>query len=334
MTYNIYQTKLWRDINEKVYKKPSFVIHVFGKDYFWLIKVKKIGPFKLNWYQIMGVDLPDDEEFVINELNRIKKEYSKDKSNILFQFWFINEIIRFENVWHRSDEFKSDMRSIRLNIREFILSKFWLNVSFRENMPQSNIIYDITKTDEQLLSEMNSGCKERVKKAIKKWIYFGIASPDWYDIFYEKWLETVWNKWVNIISKEHYYSLIRYLTQNNRWNLFISQIDWEIVAWSICLYDKHRIIYLYGFANRKFWNIWWHHYLKFKIFTWARDNWFTYCDMLGWAPTWFPDHPLTSVSNFKESLGGMKIERYGSYDLILNKFLAKIFNLYTKYRGK
>jgi len=60
------------------------------------------------------------------------------------------------------------MRSIRLNIREFIYSNFGLRVAFRENMPQSNIVYDITKTDDQLLAEMNSGCKERVKKAIKK----------------------------------------------------------------------------------------------------------------------------------------------------------------------
>ncbi|MCF7834927.1 peptidoglycan bridge formation glycyltransferase FemA/FemB family protein [Candidatus Gracilibacteria bacterium] len=334
MTYNIYQTKLWRDINEKVYKKPSFVIKLFEKEYFGLIKTKRIGPFKLNWYQIMGVELPDNEEFVLHELDKIRKKYSKNKRNILFQLGFINEIIRFENVGRRSDDFKSDMRSIRLNIRELINTKFNLNVSFRENMPQSNIVYDVTKKDEQLLAEMNSGCKERVKKAIKKGIYFGIASPDWYDIFYNKWLETVGNKGVNIIPRKDYYKLIRYLTQNNRGNLFISQIDGEIVAGSICLYDQHRIIYLYGFANRKFGNIGGHHYLKFKIFGWARDNGFTYCDMLGGAPTGFPDHPLTSVSNFKESLGGMKIERYGSYDLILNGFLSKIFKLYTRYRGK
>jgi hypothetical protein len=35
-------------------------------------------------------------------------------------------------------------------------------------MPQANIVYDITKTDEELMKEMNSGCKERVKKAMKK----------------------------------------------------------------------------------------------------------------------------------------------------------------------
>jgi hypothetical protein len=60
------------------------------------------------------------------------------------------------------------MRTIRLNIREFICSNFDIKLAFRENMPQSNIIYDITKSDDQLLLEMNSGCKERVKKAIKK----------------------------------------------------------------------------------------------------------------------------------------------------------------------
>jgi hypothetical protein len=41
-------------------------------------------------------------------------------------------------------------------------------VAFRENMPQANIVYDIKKEDEVLMKEMNSGCKERVKKAIKK----------------------------------------------------------------------------------------------------------------------------------------------------------------------
>jgi len=60
------------------------------------------------------------------------------------------------------------MRSIRINIRQFISSNFDLKLAFRENMPQSNIVYDVTKSDEILLSEMNSGCKERVKKAIKK----------------------------------------------------------------------------------------------------------------------------------------------------------------------
>jgi hypothetical protein len=333
--YNLYQSKLRKDINEKIYKKPHFYIDIFGKQYFWLIKTKARWPFKIQRYQVMWIELPDDEEYIKAELARIKKEYSQKKSNILFQFGFINEIIRFENIGTRTEDFKNDMKQIRLNIRDFISSKFDLKVSFRENMPQSNIIYYIeNKTDKEFIEQMNSGCQNRVKRAIKKWLYFGMATPDRYDLFYQKWAETVWTKWINIISKDAYYDLLRYLTQNNRWNLFISLLDWEIVSGSICLYDEHRIIYLYGFASRKFGNIWWHHFLKFKLFARARDNWFTYCDMLWWAPTWFPEHPLTSVSAFKESLWWMKIELYGSYDMILNKILYKLFSWYTQYREK
>jgi lipid II:glycine glycyltransferase (peptidoglycan interpeptide bridge formation enzyme) len=183
-----------------------------------------------------------------------------------------------------------------------------------------------------LMKEMNSGCKERIKKAIKKWIEFGIATPDQYDIFYDKWIEVSGKKWFNIIPKNQYEKLIRYITQNNRWNLFTSHIDWDIIAWSICVYDEHRIIYLYGFANREYQNIGWHHFLKFKIFGRARKNGMTYVDMMWWAPTGFPEHPLNWVSKFKESLWWTKIEQYWSYDLVIHPLLYKISKFYFNLR--
>jgi hypothetical protein len=49
------------------------------------------------------------------------------------------------------------MRNIRLNIRDFICSNFGLKLAFRENMPQSNIVYHIeNKTDNEFLEQMNS----------------------------------------------------------------------------------------------------------------------------------------------------------------------------------
>ena len=68
------------------------------------------------------------------------------------------------------------------------------------------------------------------------------------------------------------------------------------------------------------------------MFSRARDNGFLYCDLMGGAPTGFPEHPLSSVSEFKESLGGIKIEQYGSYDLVLNPVLYNFFKLYYKLR--
>lgn len=329
--YNLYQSQVWKDIQTQVYHKPTFTINLFGKEHFGIIKRKKIWPFQIQRFQIMWVELPNDKQLVIKEINRIREEY-KAFGNISFQLGLSNEIISFENVSHRSDTFKQDMKQMRLNIRDYICHTYWLNLAFRENMPQSDIIYDITKTDEELYAEMNSWCKERIKKATKKWVQFSIASPDQYKLFYDKRYETAGGKWFNIIPYSQYEDLIRYMTQNSRGNLFTSHIDWELVAWSICIYDQHRIIYLYWFSNRKFWNIWWHHYLKYKIFWRARDNGFSYCDMMWWAPTGFDNHPLSSVSAFKESLWWMKIEQYWSYDIVLNPFLYKIFKKYYEFK--
>jgi hypothetical protein len=132
------------------------MVKVFGENYFCLEKSKKVGPFVLKRYQVMGITLPGDEEFVHQEIARIKQEYAKDWRNISFQLGLNNEIISFENVSHRSKEFTQDMRKMRLNVREYLTSTYDINVTIRENMPQCEILYDITKTDTQLLAEMNS----------------------------------------------------------------------------------------------------------------------------------------------------------------------------------
>ncbi|MDR0650926.1 MAG: hypothetical protein LBG59_06070 [Candidatus Peribacteria bacterium] len=40
--YNLYQTQIWKDIQSHVYHKEHFMIQLFGKQYFGLIKRKKI----------------------------------------------------------------------------------------------------------------------------------------------------------------------------------------------------------------------------------------------------------------------------------------------------
>ncbi len=250
----------------------------------------------------------------------------------MLQLGIINEMIRFENVSHRSEGFADDMKQMRLNVQKFMRTYYWLKVAFRENMPMSDIIIDLSKSDELLLKEMNSWAQSRIKKALKKEIEFGMAAPDQYPLFYEKRVETSGDKWFHVIPYEQFERLVRYITQNGCGNLFLTNIWWELVSWSICLYDQKHIIYLYGFTNRHFGNIGSHHYLKYRMFSWARDNGFLYCDLMGGAPTWFPKHHLTSVSAFKESLWWMKIEQYGSYDLVLNPLLYRIFKWYHRLR--
>lgn len=110
-------------------------------------------------------------------------------------------------------------------------------------------------------------------------------------------------------------------------------LDGEMIAGTICLFTDKLIYCPYGFFDRKFSNIGVQHFLKFKLFSRARDNGFITVDTGGGAPTGFPKHELASVSAFKESLGGTKTELFGSYDIVLNKFLYWAFKLYYKIRG-
>lgn len=104
----------------------------------------------------MGLELPDDDELIRSELQRLKSEYQSSWGNIFFQLGIVNEIIRFENCGKRTETFVQDMRTMRLNIREQMKQKYHLVEAFRENMPQSTIIFDISKSNEELLNEMNS----------------------------------------------------------------------------------------------------------------------------------------------------------------------------------
>lgn len=173
------------------------------------------------------------------------------------------------------------MRQMRINLQEYLCTHYGLQVAFRENMPNSDIIIDVSKTDEQLIDEMNSGSRQRIRKAMSKQIEFGMASPDQYPLFYKKRVETSGVKGFNVIPYDQFERLIRYITQNSCGNLFVTSIGQELVSGSICFYDGKNIIYMYGFTNRKFGNVGSHHYLKYRMFSRARDNGFVFCDLMG-----------------------------------------------------
>jgi len=85
---------------------------------------------------------------------------------------------------------------------------------------------------------------------------------------------------------------------------------------------------LYSFTDRNHTNSWWQQYAKFKIYQRARERGFTHYDTMWWAPTGFPEHELASVSAFKESMWGNKVEYMGNYDIVLNKPMYKLLKWY------
>jgi len=327
---NLYQSKLRKNIQHEIYRNPTFTVELFGKEYFWTIKTKKFWPITTQRYQIMGVDFPDNQDTIRKELSKLKKHYQGKW--IFFQLGIVNEMISFENSTNKCEEFREDMKEIRIGLQNCLYLDYGLKTAFRENMPTAWITYDTKKSDEELLHDMNESCRKRVKKSIAAWLEYQIVGEHQYEEFFIKRQTTANTKWFNTISKVQYERLLEYI-ENGKWMLIGAFFEGRMIAGTICLFDDKLIYCPYGFFDRKFSNIGVQHFLKFKLFSRAREHGFKTMDTGGWAPTGFPKHPLASVSAFKESLGGTKSELYGSYDIVLNTFLYWVFKLWYKIRG-
>ncbi len=319
-----YQSPIRKYIQQDIYQKSCFTLQLFGKDYFWTIKTKKLGPITLKRYQILGIDLPKDHKEIKEAIQKIKSEFWHHWTDIFFQRGVTTPIQTFD-VKDIDDELASSLRDTRLSLRNNMKEEYHLIHSFRENLPESGIVYDLSKTDEELIKDMNKASSLRTKKAIKNNIGFRAIEASEYDKFYDKRQQTAGQKWFHTITKHQYLKLVKHLITTNTGNMFITEHEGEILSGAICIFDQKNLVCLYSFADRNYNNIGGQQYLKFKIFTWGRTEWFATCDMMWGAPTGFPDHELASVSAFKESMWWIKTEYTGNFDIILNPWLYKIF---------
>jgi len=112
----------------------------------------------------MGIELPSDQDYVRSEIAELRKKF-RNKC-FFFQMGIINEIVSFENSTNKSEEFRQDLKDIRLGLQDILHSNYGIKTAFRENMPMASIIYNVTKSDDELFKDMNESCRKRIKKAI------------------------------------------------------------------------------------------------------------------------------------------------------------------------
>lgn len=150
----------------------------------------------------MGIELPDDKKYVQKELTKLRKKF-RGKC-FFFQLGIINEIVSFENSMKRCPEFDQDMYDFRVGLQNILHDNYGLKVAFRENMPTAGIVYDTTKSDEELLKDMNESCRKRIKKSIAGGMEYRIVDKKDYETFFAKRQKTADSKGFNTISKSQY----------------------------------------------------------------------------------------------------------------------------------
>ena len=312
---NFYQNQIWKIISKDIFKKDIFEYTLFWEKYWWIKKTHKTFWLKINWFQILGITIPDwtSEKQINYEINALKSKYKKF-NNIFFQLWFINQIQEpyFENRQILNNEMKK---------------KYKLQTSIKENMPLATVIVDLTKSEENIYNDFSKSAKRHIKKTIKSEIYFKIADQNEINDFYTLWSNTAKLKWFHIYPKNEYLKLIDFLKNTNSGNLYIVKKDNQIISWSIEINDKDNSYYLYWATNRDYIKLWGHYFLKLEMFKYLKNRWIKKVDLLWVSPTWYENHHLWWVNQFKHSLWWEHIEYFWNYDIVLNKLAYNLLKL-------
>lgn len=187
---------------------------------------------------------------------------------------------------------------------------------------------DLRKKEDELWGDITSNCKQAIKKAQRHHLEFVEATPKEWDAFYDIRRGTASKKSFFILTKPMYDALRKYVIDNKAGALMlVKDPSGHIVSGSIYLFDKKEkaLVYLYGATDRKAGNIGANNFLKWEVIKRSKAQGYEIFDLLGGAPTGYPKHELVSVSHFKESMGGVKYELTGSYDIVGNPFMYKLY---------
>lgn len=316
--YSFYQSDVRKTISKDIFKKEIFDVVLFWKKYWWVKKTHKYFWITLNWFQIVWIKFPNNfkkDEFKY-ELDNLKKSFHSF-NNIFFQLWFVSEI---------SEPYIENRKNYEQNLQK----EYELYRSLKENMPLASVIIDLQKEEKEIYSNFSKSAKRNIKKALKNDIYFKLANKNEIDEFYNLWHETSNKKWFNIYDKKTYLKLVNFLKNTWIWDLYIVKKDNKILSWSIEIIKNKESYYLYGATNRDYTKLWSHYFLKYEMFKYLKQKWIKDIDLLWVSPTWYENHHLSWVSQFKHSFWWKHVEYIGNYDLVLNKVLYNILKKIKK----
>ncbi len=333
---NFYQSELWKTINQHIYKKPVFEVSLLWKKYWWITKSQKRFWKTFSWYMVHwleGFDSSIKTDAQLEMFQHVRRDFGSSSGDIFFQFGFMDTLHSDPTKLIKSDkELISSYIIEREHLEKNLLDTYKLLPSWREHMPDTTNIIDISEWIQHTRTWYSSSGKRYINKAKKEDLTFEIAEAKQWKKFREIWYTMAYDKWFAILPRETFETLMQFLSEEGHGRLMLAKKWSKIVSGSIVLrQDSKKLIYLYWATNREYGNIWGHYWLTDQILKrWAHE-WFETYDLLWVAPVWNDKHYLSGVTRFKQSFGGNTITSVWNFDMVfsprgyaLMQFLKKL----------
>jgi len=201
--------------------------------------------------------------------------------------------------------------------------------------PEWTQVIDLTQPEEQLLKNMKPKTRYNIRLAQKKGVIVKEESN-------ERGFKTFLKLYFETAKRQNYYGHNE-TYHRAIWSNLKKTISHLIVAYyqdiPLAVYElfhfKDRLYYVYGGSSEEYRNLMAAQLIMWETIRLGKKIGAKYLDMWGsLAPEYSQTHPWAGFTRFKEGYGGKFVQLTGSYDLVVNKLLYKLFNLAYQIRDK
>ena len=200
--------------------------------------------------------------------------------------------------------------------------------------PEWTQILDLTKTEDDLLKSFHHKTRYNIRLAEKKGVIVTEMSNDQgFREFSKLYFETC-KRQKYFGHNEKYHKIVWDSLKNNISHIMIAKYQNITLAAYELFFYKDTIYYVYGGTSELHRNLMASNLLMWETIKLGKKLGAKKLDMWGsLPPNYDQKHSWSGFTRFKEGYGTKFVEFIGSFDLVINPFLYKVYNLAFEVRG-
>lgn len=222
----------------------------------------------------------------------------------------------------------------------YILPTTYYKKSFEEMQPTHTWVLDITKSEDELMAEMNMRCRYNVRLAEKSGVKIESSDKDQtlIDNFYNLYSITGKRHGITYRNKEYFKTFLEIFGQAGYACVYNGKIIENntplVLTAGVLVYSGKTAIYMFGASSNEKRNLKAPNLLVWQMIKDAKAKGCERFDFFGIAPDDNPKHPWAGITSFKKQFGGEQINILGSYDMIFRRAEYQAFKILEKTRRK
>lgn len=300
---HVLQSVEWASFQASVGRQPYYGI---GDDWFWLAYNRQVTGL----HYLLAVHNPNVTADLTTAIDSLKIKASDLHC----------DFIRVEPVGNVTHQQMLDLGAKKI----------------ADVQPSSTLVLDLSKSEEELRSGLESGHRNRINTAQKRGVTVAQStSLNTVGPFLKLLKDTASHAKITNHPDWYYQKMAKSLIEQGIAKFYIASAEGSpasislIIDWGETRYYAHtgndQIL------NRQYKaavsNVW-------QMILDAKADGLKYFDFWGIAPPDQPDHSWAGLTGFKKGFGGEVVTNIGTYDIAINKAKYQLYTTYKKMRGR